>query len=160
MCITPVLVRAITDIHKSHSRTPCNSKLTQMLWNLPHVQAQSHAIKYYLAAAGDMCGKDRTSPILCGIQPFYSQSQLEHQPVRTSDKMTSVQRLSIEKWRDELPCIKSQKSSRIYISMHNIEYTPPWIFQPSQSLRQWERAGMISVRLWVKIHLHHRLAVA
>ena len=39
------------------------------------------------AAVGDACGKDRTGPILCGVRLCCSQSQLGHQPARTSDKM-------------------------------------------------------------------------
>ena len=35
-----------------------------------------------------------------------------------------------------------------------VEYSPPEILQPRESVRRWEKAGMISVRLLVKIRLH------
>ena len=41
-----------------------------------------------------------------------------------------------------------------------VEYSPPEILQPRESVRRWEKAGMISVRLLVKIRLHRWPAVA
>ena len=76
-------LRAAADIRDSHSRTPRNRKSTRILWNLPRVRSQSHATKRHLA--GDACGKDRTGPILCGVRLCCNQSDLGHQPARTSD---------------------------------------------------------------------------
>lgn len=42
-------LQAAADVRNSHSCTLHDSKLTRILWNFPHLQAQSHAIKRYLA---------------------------------------------------------------------------------------------------------------
>ena len=67
------------------------------------MQAEGHATKPYLAVEQPLvsgltsgfhtkwyrtAGKDRTDPVLWGVRLRCSQSQLEQQPVRTSDKMT------------------------------------------------------------------------
>ena len=44
-----VSLRATADIRHSHSRTARYSRSTQILWNLPHVRAQSYSAKRYLA---------------------------------------------------------------------------------------------------------------
>ena len=60
-----VHIRAAVDIVDSHSRTPHNSKSTRMLWNLPHVRAQSHATKRYLAVERPQVTRvERIGPVL------------------------------------------------------------------------------------------------
>ena len=49
-------------------------------------------------AEGDVCGNDRTCPILvCGVLHRRSQSQLGQQPAQTSDK---IDRPPVQKWQD------------------------------------------------------------
>ena len=69
--------------------------------------------------------------------------------------------LWLKKWQDGLTCIKSKNHIEYTPPcINHVAYAPPWILQPRQSLQRWERDGMMSVRLWVEIHLHHRPAVA
>ena len=64
-------------------------------------------------------------------------------------------------------CIKNSKMNwsvskpRIYTSMYRSsrEHTSPCILQPGQLLWRWERVGVTSARLRVKIHLHHKMAI-
>ena len=147
-------VRAAAHIHDSHSHTPCNSKSTQILWNLPHVRAQSHATKRYLAVERPQVTRvERIGPVLfcaaCSCVAANHSSDISRHKLLT-------------KWRTAWsPILKARNRQ---------EYTPPciiqyriytsWIFEPRRSLRRWERVGMIRVRLWVKMYLHRRPAVA
>ena len=70
------------------------------------------------AATGDVCGTGRTSPVLCSVWLCCSPSQLRQQRSRLLTKWWTAQSSLIEKWRDKLACIKSEKSSRIYTSMY------------------------------------------
>ena len=82
------IIRVAAHRRDSPSRTPRNRKSTRILWKLPRVRAQSHATKRYSAVGGnDASGKDRTGPTSCCVRLCCSQSQLGHQPARTSDKM-------------------------------------------------------------------------
>ena len=122
------------------------------------------------------------SVLFCAACSFVAADQsLDNSQCRLLTKWRTAWSSLIHKWRDELTCIKSEKSSGIYTSMlgqgwrvytcwgvtghlhfwqnDNVEYTPPWILQLSWSLQWRERAGMISTRLWVKLHLHHRLSL-
>ena len=58
------------------------------------------------------------------------------------------------------PVLKARKclEHNLYVQI-NAECMPPCIFRLSWSLWWWERAGMISVRSWIKTHLHCRSAV-
>ena len=57
------------------------------------------------------------------------------------------------------PALKA-KNHLLYIPpwINHMGHTPPWILQLRRMLQWRERDGMVSVRLWVKIHLHHWLA--
>ena len=86
----------------------------------PPVQAQSHAAKRYLAGEGPQVKcVQRTGPVLfCVVCDCCSQSQLGQQVAWTQDKMVDRTELSDSKRQDILMCIKSNKPSRIYTSMH------------------------------------------
>ena len=66
-------------------------------------------------ATGGACGKNRTCPILCGIQQCCSQSQLDISQCRLPTKRHTQNSL-IQKWWDGLTCITSKKLSRMYTS--------------------------------------------
>ena len=57
------------------------------------LKAMPQSVTWFGGAAGSACRKDRTGPILCGMQLCCSQSQLGHQLVRTSDKMVDCAEL-------------------------------------------------------------------
>ena len=116
--------RASADIRDSdnHSLTPRNSKSTRILWNLPRVRAQSHATKRYLAVERPKVTRvERMGPVLfcaaCGCVAANHSSDISRRGLLT--KWREARSSLIKKWRDELTCIKSQKSSRICTSMHN-----------------------------------------
>ena len=110
-----VRLRAAADIGDSHSLTPRNSKSTRISWHLARVhpcagsKPRQKAVLGCEAAAGDACGEDRTGPILCGGRLCCSQSQRG-----LLTKWRTSRSSSIQTWRHELTCIRSQKSSRIY----------------------------------------------
>ena len=110
------------------------------------------------------------SVLFCAACSFAAANHsLDNSQCRLLTKWRTAWSSLIHKWRDELTCIKSEKSSRIYTSMlgqgwrvyacwgvthhlhfwqnDNVEYTPPWILQLSWSLQWRERAGMISMRV-------------
>ena len=116
------LLRAAADIRDSHSRTPRNSKSTRILWNLPRVRAQSHATKRYLAVERPQVTRvERIGPVqifaACGCVATDHSSDISRLGRLT--KWRTTRSSSVQKWRDELACVKSQKSSRIYTPRHN-----------------------------------------
>ena len=153
-------VRAAADKCNSYSHTPHNSRLTQIVWDFPRVWAQSHTTKHYLAVEQLQVmllrGLD-WSYFLCSVWLCFSQSDNSQCGFLT--KWQTAQSSPIGKCQDELTCIKSLKLSRLYTSIYksmynihlhiqvNVQHTPPWILQLSQSLWHWERARIISVRL-------------
>ena len=164
-CFTVTLLynlKSNTDRCNSHSRTPHNSKLTQILWDFPCVRAQSHATKRYLAVEQlqVMC-VERIRPVLfCAVSSFVAANySSEKSRCGLLTKWQTAGSSLIQKWWDKLTCIKSEKLFRIYISdklsriytamyksMYKLINIPPWILQLSGSLRWWERARMITVR--------------
>ena len=83
-------LRAAMHICYSHSCTPCNSRLMRFFVEFTPCMSSKLCPKVLLgcgAATSDVCGKDRTGPILCGVRLCCSQSQLRHQPAWTYDKM-------------------------------------------------------------------------
>ena len=113
---------AATDLRDSHSRTPRNGKSTRILWNCPRVRAQSHATKRYLAVERPQVTRvERIGPVLfcaaCGCVAANHSSVISRRRLLT--KWRTARSCSIQKWREELTCLKSQKSSGIYISLHN-----------------------------------------
>ena len=117
----PKQQRAAADIRGNHSRTPRNSKSTRILWNLPRVRAQSHATKRYLSVELPQVTRvERIGPVLfCAeCRLCRNQSQLGHQPARTSDKMADCAKLFGSKMARRVTCIKSQ---------NHLEYKPPCI---------------------------------
>ena len=89
----------------SHSRTPRNSISTKLnLWNFLLVRAQSHATKRYLSVdRPQMTRVERIGPVLfhaaCGC-------------VAANHSSDNSRFGFLAKWRDELTCIKDEKSSR------------------------------------------------
>ena len=106
-------VRAAAHIHDSHSHTPCNSKSTQILWNLPHVRAQSHATKRYLAVERPQVTRvERIGPVLfcaaCSCVAANHSSDISRHKLLT-------------KWRTAWsPILKARNRQ---------EYTPPCVIQ-------------------------------
>ena len=72
-------LRVVADIGHSHSRKPCNSKLTRFC-GICCVQAQSHTTKHYLAVAQPLatCEQSRTGPVLSGLRRCCCQSHSQH----------------------------------------------------------------------------------
>ena len=115
-------LRVAADIRDSHSRTPRNSKSTRILWNFPRVRAQSHATKRWLAVERPQVTRvERIGPVLfcaaCGCVAANHSSDISRRGLPI--KWRTARSSSIQKWRDELTCIKSQKPSRLCTSMHN-----------------------------------------
>ena len=96
--------------------------LTRIFLNLLRVRAQSHATERSLAVERPQATRvERIRPVLfceaCGCVAANHSSDISKRGLRT--KWRTSRSSSIKKWRDELTCIKSQKSSRICTSMHN-----------------------------------------
>ena len=106
-------VRAAAHIHDSHSHTPCNSKSTQILWNLPHVRAQSHATKRYLAVERPQVTRvERIGPVL-----FCAACSC----VAANHSLDISRHKLLTKWRTAWsPILKARNRQ---------EYTPPCIVQ-------------------------------
>ena len=80
------------------------------------------ATKRYSAVGGnDASGKDRTGPTSCCVRLCCSQSQLAHQPARTSDKMADRAELFDSKMRRQI--------DPYYKPKNRLEYAPPCIIQ-------------------------------
>ena len=71
------------------------------------------------AAAVDVCGKDRTSPVLCSMWPCCSQSQLGHQPVWTSDKTADRVELFDSKMARQIDLYYKPEIVKNITSVHN-----------------------------------------
>ena len=114
-------LRTAANIRDSHSSTPHNSKWTRIFWHCPRVRAESHATKLYSAMERPQVTRvERIGPVpfcaACGCAAANHSSDNSRRRLLT--KWKTARRSPIQQWRDELTCIKSEKSSRIYASVH------------------------------------------
>ena len=118
-------LRTAANIRDSHSSTPHNSKWTRIFWHCPRVRAQSYATKLYSAVKRPQVTRvERIGPVpfcaACGCAAANHSSDNSRRGLLT--KWKTGRSSPIQQWRDELTCIKSEKSSRIYASMNKSMY--------------------------------------
>ena len=111
--------------HHRHIQQPqpygMQLQINKILWNFPCVQGQNHTTKHDLALEQpQVTCVERVGPVLfcavCGSVAAHHSSDNSRNRLLT--KWWTAQSSLIEKWRDKLACIKSEKSSRICTSMY------------------------------------------
>ena len=121
-------IRAATDTGNSHCRKPHNSKSKRFCGTCPmcELKAMPQSIAGLQCSKQEMhverLGQDRTGPTSVVCSAVATNHSANNSQRRLLTKWQTVRTLSFFlfffKWQDKLTCIKSMKSSILYISMY------------------------------------------